>query len=394
MSGSYPNPGFAVDMATQGELNGVSTFALGVSDDLGFHAADTTGVHGITNTALLETQAGAQAKVDTAVSTLLGGAPSAALDTIKELGDLLTTEGDAVAALTSALATEASTARAAETANADAIATETTARGSAVTGAISTASSDATTKAAAAQAAAVQRANHTGTQAPSTITGTAVVTGDSRLSDARTPTAHATSHAAAGSDPVTLAQSQVTGLVSDLATKAPATRRGSGWHYIEGRTGSATAPTVNRSYVVPIFIGSAVTITGLTCWVTTGQAASTVRLGVYDDDGTDQRPLTRLLDAGTVATATNGVAGAITGLSLALQPGWYWLAYNATTLAPTVVSVDPSPHPLLPDQTNSATVLGAIFDSAGSAAGALPSSFTYSSTNVQRGAAPRLGFLI
>lgn len=43
-------------------------------------------------------------------------------------------------------------------------------------------------KADAAQAAAIQRANHTGSQAPSTITGTAVVTADARLSDARVPT--------------------------------------------------------------------------------------------------------------------------------------------------------------------------------------------------------------
>lgn len=47
---------------------------------------------------------------------------------------------------------------------------------------------------------------------------------DSRLSDARTPTAHAASHAAAGSDPLTLSQSQVTSLVSDLAGKVPTTR--------------------------------------------------------------------------------------------------------------------------------------------------------------------------
>lgn len=63
--------------------------------------------------------------------------------------------------------------------------------------------------AAAAQAAAVQRANHTGTQAPATIVGTAVVTADARLSDARTPTAHAASHVAAGSDALTLSKSQV-----------------------------------------------------------------------------------------------------------------------------------------------------------------------------------------
>jgi len=47
--------------------------------------------------------------------------------------------------------------------------------------------------------------------APSAITGTAVVTADSRLSDARTPTAHAASHQSGGSDALTLAAAQVTG---------------------------------------------------------------------------------------------------------------------------------------------------------------------------------------
>lgn len=44
---------------------------------------------------------------------------------------------------------------------------------------------------------------------------------DPRLSDARTPTAHAATHAAAGNDPVTLTQAQITGLVTALADKAP-----------------------------------------------------------------------------------------------------------------------------------------------------------------------------
>lgn len=43
---------------------------------------------------------------------------------------------------------------------------------------------------------------------------------DTRNTNARTPTVHASTHASAGSDPVTLAQSQVTDLVSDLAAKA------------------------------------------------------------------------------------------------------------------------------------------------------------------------------
>ena len=96
---------------------------------------------------------------------------------------------------------------------------------------------DAAGAAAAAQAYAVQRANHTGTQSIATITGTVPIaqiptgsTGstvpfgnDSRFSDARTPTSHAASHASAGSDPVTLAQSQITNLVSDLAAKVAST---------------------------------------------------------------------------------------------------------------------------------------------------------------------------
>jgi hypothetical protein len=59
--------------------------------------------------------------------------------------------------------------------------------------------------------------------APSQVTGTAVITTDSRLSDARTPTAHASTHASGGSDAVTLAQSQVTNLTTDLAAKAALT---------------------------------------------------------------------------------------------------------------------------------------------------------------------------
>lgn len=51
--------------------------------------------------------------------------------------------------------------------------------------------------------------------------GGIVASTDARLTDARTPTAHAATHASAGSDPVTLAQSQVTGLAAALALLAP-----------------------------------------------------------------------------------------------------------------------------------------------------------------------------
>lgn len=54
-------------------------------------------------------------------------------------------------------------------------------------------------------------AQSTLTIAPSQVTGTAVITTDSRLSDARTPTAHASTHASGGSDQITIAPAQVTG---------------------------------------------------------------------------------------------------------------------------------------------------------------------------------------
>ncbi|MGW2724783.1 hypothetical protein [Streptomyces sp. NPDC001492] len=56
-----------------------------------------------------------------------------------------------------------------------------------------------------------------------TTAGTAAAGNDARLSDARTPTAHATSHQAGGSDELTLSQAQITGLASALAALFPKT---------------------------------------------------------------------------------------------------------------------------------------------------------------------------
>jgi hypothetical protein len=61
------------------------------------------------------------------------------------------------------------------------------------------------------------------TAAFGTTAGTVTQGNDSRLTNARTPTAHASTHASAGSDPLTLAQSQVTGLTAALATFLPLT---------------------------------------------------------------------------------------------------------------------------------------------------------------------------
>lgn len=66
-------------------------------------------------------------------------------------------------------------------------------------------------------------ADRTFTVAFGTTSTTVCVGNDSRLSDARTPTTHAATHGSAGSDPVTIAQSQVTGLTAALDGKAALT---------------------------------------------------------------------------------------------------------------------------------------------------------------------------
>lgn len=79
---------------------------------------------------------------------------------------------------------------------------------------------------------------------------------DARLSDTRTPTAHASTHAAAGVDPVTVAESQVTGLTAALAAKEATANKGaaSGYASLDGSTKVPIAqlPTGSSSTTVAI----------------------------------------------------------------------------------------------------------------------------------------------
>jgi hypothetical protein len=68
-------------------------------------------------------------------------------------------------------------------------------------------------------------------------TANLVYTNDSRLSDSRTPTSHAASHGSAGGDAITISQSQVTDLTTDLSAKAPLTS--------PTFTGTPAAPTAS-----------------------------------------------------------------------------------------------------------------------------------------------------
>ena len=92
LSGTYPNPGFAVDMATQSELDTVS-------GNLSTHESNTTSVHGIADTSVLATdsevasaQSAAESYADSAVST--HSSDTTSIHGITDTADLVLT-GDA-----------------------------------------------------------------------------------------------------------------------------------------------------------------------------------------------------------------------------------------------------------------------------------------------------------
>jgi len=186
---------------------------------------------------------------------------------------------------------------------------------------------------------------------------------DSRLSDARTPTAHASTHATAGSDPITLAQSQVTSLTTDLAAKAPlaspaltgtptgptatagtnttqlattafvqtAASPANAYEYRTGRyydtlwsaaLSTSSTNIANRMWFHPFVINKPITIKSLSMSLSGSPNSGTMRIGIYSDvSGT---PTTLILDAGTIATTSNGVK-TISSLNTTLNPGVYWM---------------------------------------------------------------------
>jgi hypothetical protein len=198
-----------------------------------------------------------------------------------------------------------------------------------------------------------------------TTAGTITQGNDSRLSDARTPTTHASTHASAGSDPITLAQSQVTSLTTDLAAKAslaspaltgtptaPTATAGTnttqlattafvqsaatpGFSYKSGyyydtknatvANGSGVLQTNNDLFFHSYQVTSAITIQSLSINVSSAAASSSTiaRLGIYTDNGSGS-PQTLILDAGTVQLNSTGIKTITVSQSLA--KGIYWFA--------------------------------------------------------------------
>lgn len=165
-----------------------------------------------------------------------------------------------------------------------------------------------------------------------TTAATAAAGNDSRLSNARTPTAHASSHQTGGTDPLTA--TNIGGV--PLKWKAGT--------YIRtpmGTTAIATnGLTVNRSFCTGLYVprGGAIDRVGIEV-TTVGGTGSVVRIGLYADS--DGLPGTLLFDAGTIDTATAiGYIQATVNWT-GLNDGLYWIATvpQVGTPAPVVRSV-------------------------------------------------------
>lgn len=83
------------------------------------------------------------------------------------------------------------------------------------------------------------------------------------------------------------------------------------------------ALTANRLYFAPFFCIATTTFDRLVVYVSTAVAATNLRLGIFNS-GSDGFPGTRLLDAGTVASATTGTKEITISQSLTADTV-YWL---------------------------------------------------------------------
>lgn len=109
---------------------------------------------------------------------------------------------------------------------------------------------------------------------------------------------------------------------------------------VDRTTFSTNATPVGRIYAVPLVVPVSRAFDRIGCEVTTANASSTIRLGVYAGEG--GVPGTLLLNAGTASGASTG-AQEIT-ISQTLAAGLYWLAVLQTGTAATLRAYAPTTY--------------------------------------------------
>lgn len=144
-----------------------------------------------------------------------------------------------------------------------------------------------------------------------------------------------------------------------------------------------TGSTAMRS--TAFLIDRACTLSSLSIFVTTAVASSTVRLGIYADDGAG-RPGSLVLDAGTVATDTTGFKEL--AITQALTAGLYWfgVAQQGGASPISTQAVASGSNGLWNVKSTSSGDAGNMltfgytgYKMSGTVAGALPSTWTFPS---------------
>jgi hypothetical protein len=140
---------------------------------------------------------------------------------------------------------------------------------------------------------------------------------------------------------LTIAESQVTNLTTDLASKSPLTSIAQFGEWTSGsyykppiQSGAIANAGANLMYLTPIYIPNSITLTSLTTYCTAYTSGTpSVRMGIYND--VNGKPSgAPIVDAGTVTVNATG-AFTIT-ISQAVTAGRYWLALAIQTATFTV----------------------------------------------------------
>jgi hypothetical protein len=217
---------------------------------------------------------------------------------------------------------------------------------------------------------------------PTGTTGSTVPFGnDSRFSDARTPTAHKTSHQDGGSDELALDASQTTSGTFDIARLPafpPIQLQITGRYIRTADRGGAAAPTTNRVFYVPIWIETACTVDriGVFHEATTGGASSVARMAIYTNSG--NLPTTKVVEA-TIDLTTAAAFKAAT-ISQSLTRGLHWLAVASQPTSGTP-TYSWGPPRIMVGATDG-TASGALFDSS-TYSGTLPTTAAPSAVSTQ-----------
>lgn len=145
------------------------------------------------------------------------------------------------------------------------------------------------------------------------------------------------------------------------------------------------SPDSNTLTIHPIWIGSTVSITALRAEQTTGAAANTMQLVLYDSDS-NGKPNSLLEESDEIDISTNGVKTYSFASPRSLTPGVYWV--GMTTPSGTWRVVPTSVQPAINVPLSVTTTHTCLARSGIASGGAIPTTWTFSSSEFAVKGAP------